>query len=78
MGLSVNYVEDTRPIKTAVLSQPKGTLDLTMSKNAKGNRIRISNRDGNVVNVAVTELPGFIDGLNRLVKFGAKVSQRAA
>ncbi len=75
--LKVNYVEDTRPIKSVVLSQPKGTLDLTINKNAKGNRLRISNADGNSVNVATTELPHFIEALNKVAKHGVKVSQRA-
>lgn len=76
--LKVNYVEDTRPIKSVVLVQPKGSLDLTINKNANGNRIRISNAEGNIVNVATTELPSFIDALNKVAKFGAKTSQRAA
>lgn len=73
----VNYAEDTRPLKSVVLGQPKGTLDLTVNKNAKGNRIRISNKDGNTINVATTELMHFIEAVNRVAKFGVKVSQRA-
>lgn len=76
--IKVNYVEDTRPIKSAVLTQPKGSLDLTINKNANGSRLRISNKDGNVVNVALVELPNFILALNKVAKHGAKVSQRAA
>lgn len=75
--LTVNYVEDTRPIKSVVLKQPKGTWDLTLNKNAKGNRIRIESKAGDVVNVATTELAHFIDALNQVSKRGAKVSQRA-
>lgn len=75
--LKVNYVEDTRPIRSVELVQPKGTLDLSISKNAKGTRFRISNADGNVVNVATAKLPEFIDALNKVAKHGAKVSQRA-
>lgn len=76
--LKVNYVEDTRPIKTVTLVQPKGTLDLTLNKNSNGTRIRIANAEGNVLNVATTELTHFIEALNKVAKYGAKVSQKAA
>lgn len=76
--LKVTYAEDTRPIKAVTLTQPKGTLDLTINKNSKGNRIRVSNAEGMVINVASTELTHFIDALNKVAKFGVKVSQRAA
>ena len=75
--LTVNYVEDTRPIKSVVLAQPRGTWDLTINKNAKGNRIRIESKAGDVVNVATTELANFIAALNKVHTKGAKVSQRA-
>lgn len=76
--LKVNYVEDTRPISSITLAQPKGTLDLTINKNAKGNRIRISNADGNVVNVNVSKLDLFTQALAKVAKSGAKVSRKAA
>lgn len=76
--LKVNYVEDTRPIKSVVLVQPKGTFDLTLSKNAKGNRIRISNKEGNVINVATTEIANFVEALNKVNKSGVKLSRKAA
>lgn len=76
--LKANYVEDTRPLKSFTLVQPKGTLDLTINKNAKGTRLRISNTDGNTVNVAVSELGDFVKALNEVAKRGVNVSQRAA
>lgn len=76
--LKVNYAEDTRPVTSIVLTQPEGTLDLTINKNAKGSRLRISNRDGNVVNVDTSKLPLFIEALNRVAKHGTKTSQRSA
>lgn len=76
--LKVTYAEDTRPIKAVTLTQPKGTLDLTLNKNHTGARIRISNKEGMTVNVAVTELTSFIEALNKVAKFGVKVSQKAA
>lgn len=78
MGIQVNYVEDTRPITSVKLTQPKGSLDLTMNKNAKGNRIRIANADGHVINVAVSEVPNFKAALDKVLAKGVNVSQRAA
>lgn len=76
--LKVNYVEDTRPIKSVVLEQPKGSLNLTLNKNANGERIRISNRDGQIINVALSEVDSFKAALDKVAKHGVKVSQRSA
>jgi hypothetical protein len=76
--LKVNYVEDTRPVKAVTLTQPKGSLDLTLNKNYNGQRIRIANSDGSVVNVAVSELGEFKKALDLVASKGVKVSQRAA
>lgn len=75
--LNVNYAEDTRPIRTVTLVQPKGTWDLTLNKNAKGNRIRIESKNGDIVNVDTNKLPLFIEALNKVAKYGVKVSQAA-
>ena len=75
--LKVNYVEDTRPIKSATVTQPKGTLDLTLFKNSDGNRIRVRNTAGETINIAVSEIASFKEGLDKVAKYGAKNSKAA-
>lgn len=79
MSHKVEYADDGRsPIRTLTVMQPKGTLDLTLNKNKKGNRIRISNADGMVLNVSTDKVASFIDALNKVATRGVKVSQQAA
>lgn len=73
--LKVTYLEDTRPIKSITVTQPKGTLDLTLTKNTAGSRVRMTNSHGETVNVAVSEVTSFIEALNKITKFGAKAEQ---
>lgn len=76
MTLRVSYVEESRPVKAVTLSQPKGSLDLTLVKNHDGKRIRISNRDGNVINVDTSKLADFKKAIDEVFAKGVKTSQR--
>ncbi len=78
MAFTANYVEDTRPLTSVVLHQPKGSLDLTLAKNKDGNRIRISNKKGMVVNVATSEVAEFISVITKIAKQGVKSASRRA
>lgn len=75
--LKYNHVEDTRPVTSIVLVQPKGSLDLTINKNSNGKRIRISNKAGETVNIAIEKIADFKLALDAVAARGVKVSQKA-
>lgn len=74
--IKVTHVEDTRPVKSLTVTQPKGTLDVTLSKNKAGSRIRLTNSLGDTINIAnnATSLAEFKQALDKIVKCGAKAA----
>lgn len=74
MAVTFNYVEDTRPVNFATVSNPQGYWDLYLNKSKNGKAIRISNRVGtDAVNIAVEKLDDLISALQAIKARGAAV-----
>lgn len=75
MPVNYSYVDDTRPIRLAKVSNPRGFWDLVVAKNKKSTAIRISTRTGSAaVNIAVSEVDNLIKALQDVKSKGVGVS----
>lgn len=69
------YVEETRPIAFAKVTNPKGYWDLLIHKTKNGKAIRIATRNGDgMVCVGVDKVDDLIKKLQEVKAKGAKTS----
>lgn len=68
------YVEETRPIAYAKVSNPKGYWDLMLHKTNNGKAIRIATRTGSMVCVGLAQVDDLIKKLQEVKAKGAKTS----
>lgn len=76
--MSLTKIHDTSsaPFSGYVLNQPAGTLNVKVTKNKKGN-IRLTNSDGNILNISADKLSYFISALQEVARSAVKSSRAA-
>lgn len=74
-AVTYNLVEETRPIKSAVVSNPKGYWDLIINKSKNGKALRISTRTGSAsVNISLDKVESLVKALQDVKSRGVNTS----